>query len=56
MSFLLDSHTLLRAITDQKKLSKKVITILEDGSNEVFLAGYKQQPYAYKSIGLRQLW
>lgn len=38
MSFLLDSHTLLWAITDQKKLSRKVVAILEDGTNEVFVS------------------
>ncbi|QEC75659.1 type II toxin-antitoxin system VapC family toxin [Mucilaginibacter ginsenosidivorax] len=38
MSFLLDSHTLLWAISDQKKLSSKVIRILEDGNNEVFVS------------------
>lgn len=38
MSFLLDAHTLLWAISDQKKLSSKVITILEDANNEVFVS------------------
>jgi len=38
MSFLLDSHTLLWAITDHKKLSKKVIGILEDATHEVFVS------------------
>lgn len=38
MSFLLDSHTLLWAITDQKKLSSKVTAILKDGANEIFVS------------------
>lgn len=38
MSFLLDSHTLLWAILDHKKLSPKVISILEDTNNEVFVS------------------
>ena len=38
MSFLLDSHTLLWAILDKKKLSSKVITILEDTNHEVFVS------------------
>ena len=38
MSFLLDSHTLLWAILDQKKLFRKVIHILEDSKNEVFVS------------------
>jgi PIN domain nuclease of toxin-antitoxin system len=38
MSFLLDSHTLLWAILDQKKLSSKVLAILEDSTNEVFVS------------------
>jgi len=38
MSFLLDSHTLLWAILDQKKLSRKVLHILEDSKNEVFVS------------------
>ncbi|WP_040298597.1 type II toxin-antitoxin system VapC family toxin [Arcticibacter svalbardensis] len=38
MSFLLDSHTLLWAILDQKKLSPKVIKILEDSNNEIFVS------------------
>jgi len=38
MSFILDAHTLLWTIADQKKLSPKVIRILEDGNNEVFVS------------------
>ena len=38
MSFLLDSHTLIWAILDQKKLSSRVIDILEDSSHEVFVS------------------
>ena len=38
MSFLLDARTLLRAILDQKKLSSKVITILKDQRNEIFVS------------------
>ena len=38
MSFLLDSHTLLWAILDQKRLSPKVIAILEDSGNDVFVS------------------
>ena len=38
MSFLLDSHTLLWAILDKKKLSSKVIAILEDTNHEIFVS------------------
>lgn len=38
MSFLLDSHTLLWAILDNKKLSPKVISILEDTNHEIFVS------------------
>jgi PIN domain nuclease of toxin-antitoxin system len=38
MNFLLDSHTLLWAILDQKKLSPKVVGILEDPKNEIFVS------------------
>src|SRR5690606_7163240 len=37
-SLLLDSHTLLWAILDRKKLSSKVITILEDPTDEIFVS------------------
>lgn len=38
MSFLLDTHALLWAIIDQRKLSSKVTAILEDGANEIFVS------------------
>jgi PIN domain nuclease of toxin-antitoxin system len=38
MSFLLDSHTLLWALSDQKKLSSKVTAILEDPINDIFVS------------------
>lgn len=38
MSFLLDSHTLLWAMLDQKKLSPRTTAILEDANNEVFVS------------------
>lgn len=38
MSFLLDSHTFLWAILDQKKLSPKVVAILENPTNEIFVS------------------
>ena len=38
MSFLLDSHTLIWAIVDRKKLSSRVIAILEDPTNEIFVS------------------
>jgi PIN domain nuclease of toxin-antitoxin system len=38
MSFLLDAHTFLWAILDQKKLSPKVTAILQDPGNQVFVS------------------
>jgi|SRR6185503_15692830 len=38
MSFLLDAHTLLWAILDQKKLSSKVTGILENPVNDIFVS------------------
>jgi len=38
MSFLLDSHTFLWAISLKKNLSTKVIQILEDPENEIFVS------------------
>jgi PIN domain nuclease of toxin-antitoxin system len=38
MSYLLDTHTFLWAIAEQKKLSPKVNAILEDGVNEIFVS------------------
>lgn len=38
MSFLLDSHTLLWALTDHQKLSPKVTAILEDPINDIFVS------------------
>jgi len=38
MSFLLDSHTLLWALLDRKKLSPKVMAILEEPTNKIFVS------------------
>ena len=51
MNFLLDSHTLLWAILDRKKLSSKVIKILEDSTNEVFVSSV-----TFWEISLKYSW
>ena len=38
MRYLLDSHTMLWALTDHRKLSLKVKTILEDSHHEIFVS------------------
>ncbi|GAA4417889.1 type II toxin-antitoxin system VapC family toxin [Nibrella viscosa] len=38
MSYLLDTHTLIWAVTDPRKLSKPVIRILEDTNQEVWVS------------------
>lgn len=38
MSYLLDSHTFLWALLDQKKLSPKVLNVLLDATHEVFVS------------------
>jgi|SRR5690606_18197062 len=38
MSYLLDSHTFLWALLDQKKLSPKVLELLQDTTHPVFVS------------------
>lgn len=38
MSFLLDTHTFLWAITDKHKLSKRVMSTLEDPRNDILVS------------------
>lgn len=38
MNFLLDSHTLLWALSNPTKLSSKVIAILEEPANDIFVS------------------
>ena len=38
MSYLLDAHTLIWAVTTPDKLSPKVIEIIEDPANKVFIS------------------
>lgn len=38
MSYLLDTHTLIWAVTEPDKLSKKVASILEDTTNDVIVS------------------
>jgi PIN domain nuclease of toxin-antitoxin system len=38
MKYLIDTHILIWALTDSKKLSKSVRKILSDGANDVFVS------------------
>jgi PIN domain nuclease of toxin-antitoxin system len=56
MNYLLDTHILVWAITDSKKLSKKVQDILIDPANTVFVSPLSFWEIALKfSIGKLQL-
>ncbi len=57
MSYLLDSHTLLWSIMDEKKLSAKVHSLLEDTNNRILVSAVSfweiSLKYALGKLNLR---
>jgi PIN domain nuclease of toxin-antitoxin system len=48
MRFLLDTHTLLWCFNDDRSLSKRARTLIEDGANEIFVSAASAWEIAIK--------
>lgn len=49
MKYILDTHTLIWAITDREKLSEKVKILLENSKNEIFVSSISYWEISLKS-------
>lgn len=49
MKYLLDTHYLIWALTDTKKISKKIVTVLTDPENEIIVSAVSFWEISLKS-------